>query len=898
MNVNPLIKFALLLVMPLAMATSRAADVSDSDFFEKKIRPLLATQCLSCHGEKKQKGSLRLDSKIGWEKGGESGPALIPKRAKDSLLVRMVRGGPETPAQMPPDGVLAPELVADLVAWIDSGAFDPRTDDIASAQLPKTIDWNVAREFWAFKPVATHPLPAGSNANPIDRFVAEKLERENIKPVAAADRRTLLRRASFDLIGLPPSEEQLRAFVADSSPDAFAKVIDKLLASPQYGEHQARGWLDLARYGEDQSDKEGNEGKISFAWRYRDWVIESYNKDVAYDRFVKLQLAADLMEGPSDDPADKRALGLLGLGAIYARPNDLDRKRAEEWDDRVDTLTRAFLGLTVSCARCHDHKYDPIPTQDYYSLTGVIASTKNVTIPIAPREQVAAYDAAKAKVAKADQAAKDVLQIEIDRIAGEKSEQFSEYALACWDYNSAKLDQANLKAEDFAASKKLDPKAFKIIEKFMRNGGGRSARMQKWYDLLPKKDGPREATDEIRAIATEFRAVVKENLAKPMSKRNMDIQNDLFGEKGAFPLTEKTVLAVASAEFKTRYAPFQESLKAAQAAVPPEPLQCNGVSEAEKPADLNVYLRGNPGKRGEVAPRRFLRVLGGPDTPKFTHGSGRLELAEAIADPRNPLTARVMVNRIWQQHFGRGIVATPSNFGANGERPTHPELLDYLASQFVKNGWSVKQLHREIMLSETYQRASAPDAHNEARDPENRWLWRVSRRRLNVESFRDAVLAVSGNLELSAGGPSGDADDLKFFRRTVYGRVSRNDLSNLLRLFDFPAPNISAERRIDTTLPQQALFLMNSPFMISQAKMLASRFVSESHPADQVRRAYELALLRAPSEAELSRAVKFLSAQDASVPSTDPKKKTPTVPTRAERFAQALLASSEFFYVD
>jgi hypothetical protein len=898
MDANLLSKFALLLVLPLAMATSRAADFSDTEFFEKKIRPLLTTHCISCHGEKKQKGGLRLDSKRGWEKGGESGPALIPKRAKDSLLVRMVRGVPETPAQMPPDGVLAPELVADLVTWIDSGAADPRMGDIASAQAAKSIDWNAAREFWAFKPVATVPPPAGSHANPIDRFVSEKLAREEIKPVGAADRRTLLRRASFDLTGLPPSEDQLRAFAADNSPDAFAKVIDKLLASPQYGEHQARAWLDLARYGEDQSDKEGNEGKISHAWRYRDWVIESFNKDVPYDRFVKLQLAADLMEGPSDDPADKRALGLLGLGAIYARPNDLDRKRAEEWDDRVDTLTRAFLGLTVSCARCHDHKYDPIPTQDYYSLTGVIASTKNVTIPISPREQVATYETAKAKVAKADQAAKEALQIESDRIAGEKVEQLPEYALACWDYNVAKLDQAKLNAEDFAASKKLDPKAFKIIEKFMRSGGGRSAKMQKWYDLLPKKDGPREMTDEIRAIAAEFRTVAKENLAKPLSKRNMDMQNDLFGEKGAFPLTEKTVLAVASAEFKKQYAPFQEALKTAQAAMPQEPLQCNGVSEADKPADLNVYLRGNPGKRGEVAPRRFLRVLGGPDTPKFTRGSGRLELAEAIADPRNPLTARVMVNRIWQQHFGRGIVATPSNFGANGERPTHPELLDYLASQFVKNGWSVKQLHREIMLSETYQRASTPDAKNEARDPENRWLWRVSRRRLSVESFRDAVLAVSGNLEMNAGGPSGDADDLKFLRRTVYGRVSRNDLSNLLRLFDFPAPNISAERRIDTTLPQQALFLMNSPFMISQSKVLASRFVSESQPADQARRAYALALLRAPSEAELSLAVKFLSSQDASAPAMDPKKKASPVPTRAERFAQALLASNEFFYVD
>lgn len=879
----------------LVGAVACAEEVQDTEFFEHKIRPIFVEHCIACHGEKKQKAGLRLDSKKGWEKGGETGPALIPKKSKDSLIMRMVLGTPGRPPQMPPDSVLPKELATDLAAWIDAGAPDPRTSEPQTAA--RIIDWKAAGEFWAFKPVTVAEAPAIDHvAAPIDRFISVKLKDAKLEPVPAAARRTFIRRATFDLTGLPPTPEQVQAFEADTSNNAYARLIDRLLASPQYGERQARAWLDVARYGEDQADKEGKEGAIAHAWRYRDWVIEAFNKDMPYDHFVKLQVAADLMENAGDDPADRRALGFIGLGAIYARPNDLDRKRAEEWDDRVDTLTRGFLGLTVSCARCHDHKYDPIPTQDYYSLAGVIASTKNVTLPIAPREQVAAYDLAKAKAAEADQKAKEFLQVEIDRLALEKTEVLPGYALAAWTYKLKKLEQSDLKMEDFARSSKLDPAAFKKIENYLIQGGGRSKKLEKWPSHFLVKGASSEPPAPVAELAEEFRNMVKENLAKPFKKRNMDIQNDLFGEKGAFPLTEKVVLAGASIEWKTQYAPFQEAVKSALAAVPPEPPQCSGVAEAEKIADLKVYMRGNPAKHGELAPRRFLRVLAGENAPKFTRGSGRLELAEALADPKNPLTARVMVNRMWQQHFGRGIVASPSNFGMAGERPTHPELLDYLAAQFVKNGWSVKKLHREIMLSEAYQRDSTSDAKQEAIDPDNRWLWRVTRRRLTVEEFRDAVLAVCGNLDLTAAGPGSDVDDLSNLRRTVYGKVSRHDLSKLLRLFDFPAPNISSDQRTDTTLPQQALFLINSPFMAAQAKVLAGRIASESDAPAMVRKAYALALMRAPTEAEITLAIKFLSAKDPPAEKGEDAKVKP--PTRAERFALALLASNEFFYVD
>ena len=377
-----------------------------------------------------------------------------------------------------------------------------------------------------------------------------------------------------------------------------------------------------------------------------------------------------------------------------------------------------------------------------------------------------------------------------------------------------------------------------------------------------------------------------ENLSKPLKQRNLDQYKALFGEKGVFPLTEKLVVEAANEEWKSAYEVLKTAAKDAAARVPPEPDRCHGVADVEKPADLKVFIRGNPAQRGEPAPRRFLRVLAGADAPRFTRGSGRLELADAIADPANPLTARVMVNRIWQQHFGRGIVATPSNFGALGARPSHPELLDALAERFVLGGWSVKRLHREILLSATYQRASTSDPRNESVDPENQWLWRAPRRRLSVEAFRDSILSVSGALDRSIGGPSAELDDPKNVRRTVYGKVSRMDLAALLRLFDFPDPNLTSERRVETTLPQQSLYLLNSPFMIDRAKGLAARTERESTPEAAVQRVYGLALARVPTPAELSVAVRFLSAGEGKGL------------TRVERFAQALLASNLFLFVD
>jgi hypothetical protein len=819
------------LAVVLALAGAVAQESGGTDFFESRIRPVLVERCVTCHGEKKVKGGLRLDSRAGWEKGGDAGPAVVPGKPGASLLIRQIRTEPGSLPSMPPERPLPEAVVADFVRWVEMGAPDPRSGSIAVA---KAVDWSAARKFWAFRP------PSGGDSRSIDQIIDARLAEQGLKPVAPADPRTLIRRVTYDLSGLPPSEGEVAEFIADPSFEAYARVVDRLLASPAYGEQQARHWLDLARYAEDQAHV--SEGKLGQAWRYRDWVIEAFNKDLPYDRFVALQIAADLLERPEDDPSDRRALGFIGLGNIYARPNDLARARAEQWDDRIDTLTRTFLGLTVSCARCHDHKFDPIPTLDYYSLAGVIASTKDTVLPVAPRGEVAAYEAALATSVEAGAKAAAFLQAETDRRALEKVELLADAALAVW----------------------ADPAVNKALCEFLK----------------------KEKTPKTREGAEKLQKSLRESLAKPIKQRNLEQVKAVFGEKGVWPLPEKAVVDAASDDWKAAYAPLKEAARAAAAAVPPAPATCHGVADVDKPADLKVYIRGNPYKTGETAPRRFLRALAGPGAPTFVRGSGRLDLAAAIADPANPLTARVMVNRLWQQHFGRGIVSTPSNFGALGMRPTHPELLDALADRFVRGGWSVKRLHREILLSAAYRRSSAADPRNLAADPENKWLWRVERRRLTIEELRDSMLRASGSLEASTGGPSLDLDDPKNFRRTLYAKISRMELHPLLRSFDFPDPNLTSERRMETTQPQQSLFLLNNPFVIARAKALAARLASETTAAGTVRRAFGMAFGRKPSEEELAAAVAFLAAGEGRGPS------------RNERFAQALLASNEFLFVD
>jgi hypothetical protein len=762
------------LFVPFAVSTaSRAADLAGSpadakkvEFFETKIRPVLVEQCYKCHSEDaakagKLKGGLKLDTRAGLLKGGDTGSAMTPGKADAGTLLKSLKYDGDV--QMPPKGKLPDAVVKDFETWIAGGAADPRTGDTAKAS---TIDIEKGKRFWSLVAPKEPPVPElrdpqSAIRNPVDAFVRAKQAEKGLKPVGQADRRTLIRRAYFDLTGLPPAPEAVEAFLKDESPEAFAKVIDRLLASPQYGEKWARHWLDVARYAEDQAHTFGVKPKTQ-AWRYRDWVIQAFNSDMPYDRFVKLQIAGDMMpDAPADSFQKFAGLGFLGLGAEYYKNTAAAQAVAEELDDRVDTLTRGFLGVTVSCARCHDHKFDPIPTRDYYSIAGIYMGTAMSDAPLAPPDEVKAYTAAQNKLKQAE-----------DRL---------------------KKAQTDLKA---------------------KSGG--------FAGLLASNVAAKTLPDAIAKLKKEM----------------------------------------------------------------PPALPVVHVVSGNGPG-MPVYIRGNPAAKGEPAPKGFLQVLPSPKPPggDFT----RLDLANAIASKDNPLTARVIVNRVWAWHFGRGLVSTPSNFGKLGDRPSHPELLDWLAVNFVKNGWSMKWLHRQIMTAGTYQLESRPDLDNDRSDAANVYLWRGTRKRLEIEDWRDSLLAVSGTLDPKFGGPTFDLRDANAKRRTVYAKVSRHELDGLLRLFDFPDANVTADKRVTTTVPQQQLFALNSGFMIAQAQAFAAR-VEKLGTTDEERiaAAYRLAFGRAPEKAESDLARKFL--------------KMPTKPddrlTRWQQYAQVLLASNELMYVD
>lgn len=869
----------LFIALPALAAEPSAADI---EFFESKIRPVLAEQCYSCHGEKKQSGGLRLDSKDALSKGGEHGPPIVPGKATESLLVRAIKR--EGDLKMPPKEPLPAAVVADIVKWIDSGAADPRDGAATSA-----VDWKKAREFWSFKPVVKPLPPAGVEANAIDRFVRAKLQEKGLKPAPLADKRTLIRRLTFDLTGLPPTPAEVDAFLKDDSLNAYADLVERLLSSPAYGEMQARYWLDVARYAEDQAHTFAVK-PYGEAWRYRDWVIGAFNEDLPFDKFVKYQIAADLFLGDSPDELRHRAaLGYFGLGAQYYKDANPARAAADELDDRVDTLSRGFLGLTVSCARCHDHKFDPIPTQDYYSLAGVFWSSKLSDVPLAPKAEVERVAAAMKKVTDADKRVKDFVQEEKNRLAADKAEALPRYVVAAWKLEAIRLGKPEAPASEIANGENLDAAALERLGKYLGRRNVTPA-MSDWGKHLPKKASETDPPDEVKKMADAFCKEVKAAIAKPQGKPGEMVQA-LFGDKGVFPLTDKEATAAMSPERKTEYARMKAEYDELKKHAPPPVPVTHGLSEAT-PTDLKVYVRGNPTKFGDLAPRRFLHILAGDDPKHFTEGSGRKELAEAIADRKNPLTARVFVNRVWQQHFGRGIVGTPSNFGSLGERPTHPELLDWLAATFVENGGSVKALHRQIVTSETYRRSVTADAANEGIDADNRYLWRANRRRLPVEAWRDSLLAVSGRLDPTFGGPTTNLDAADNVRRTVYAKISRHELNGLLRLFDFPDANITAEKRVETTVPQQQLFVLNSPFMVNQAKALAVRIdKAATDDAGRVRLGYRLAFGREASDDEVSLGVRYLQSEDGSDAGTNKL-------TRRERYFQALLASNEFMYVD
>jgi hypothetical protein len=838
------------------------------ELFEQKIRPVLIEKCYQCHSVTakeagKLKGGLLLDSREGLHVGGDTGPAVVPGKIDESLLIDAIRFG-EDAYQMPPDGKLPANVIADFEKWVALGAPDPR-EATPSSTSENAIDWETARQHWSFQPPKRYDAPHVSDASwpctTIDSFILAKLETAGLKPSVIADRRTLLRRACFDLTGLPPTIEQQEEFLNDESPEAYRKLVGSLLNSPHHGERWGRHWLDVARYSEDNTNMGPFNGPYEHAWRYRDWVVKAINEDVPYDQFIIRQLATDFL--PDTGPDDCAALGFQGLAPSYHKEVALaqvvlENRYADEWEDRVDGIGRGLLGLTLACARCHDHKYDPVTVEDYYGLAGVFASCRQTTRPLISDEEVAKTQPARDRVA------------ELEKELVEPEKKLKELAKEVADLEKkAKSEEG----EPGCCARVSDPAP--VADRRSpetANGDGapgdlRSDDSARSGDLRRARSDDSARSGDLRRARDELEAVTKQ-VADTKAEIEELKKTPGFIVPVADSLTEEQVRVeeINKERMKIAYYP-------------------------DKPRDLNIFIRGDAGRLGPLVKRRFLQILSSSEPTEFSNGSGRLELALAIASRNNPLTARVAVNRVWMHHFGTGLVDTPSNFGVAGSKPSHPELLDDLAVRFMDSGWSIRWLHREIMLSSTYQQAATTVAVTSI-DPANRLLSHFNRRRLGAEAFRDAVLAVSGKLDDSLGGPSGDADDANFVRRTIYASVSRHKLSDTLQTFDFPDPAIHCERRSNTTTPLQQMYILNSPFVRGQAIALAERAAREGGEKldDRVTYLHQLLYARLPVEAELQIAREFI----AEVASADEQ----ATAARWLRYTHALLSSNEFLYVD
>ncbi len=701
------------------------------EYFERHIRPVLVEHCYSCHSSeaKNVEAELLLDTANGLSTGGVTGPALRPGKPEQSLIIKALK---HTDLQMPPDKRLSDEIIGKFEQWISEGAVDPRKE--VTNPLPnrvKELDWNSAKDFWSFKPLQASSLPTVSNPewvrNSVDFFVMEELDKRNMRPAPAADKATLLRRASMDLTGLPADYEVVAEFEQNQDPNAYSNAVERMLASDAFGERWARMWLDIARYAEDQAHIVGNDRSLCYpnAYLYRDWVIEAFNKDLSYDDFIRQQLAADLLHQD-----DLRPLGFLGIGPKYYNRGS-PAVMADEWEDRVDVVTRGLLGLTVACARCHDHKYDPIPSSDYYALAGIFASTSMYNRPM----------------------------------------------------------KADAEKKDSGDAKKVE----------------------------------------------EAMHIVKDAV----------------------------------------------------------------------PTDLNVMIRGDVKRKGPRTPRGFLTVLSSDLNQQapwvLADSSGRRELAESIVSPKNPLAVRVFVNRVWSALIGKPLVATASNFGKLGAEPTHPKLLDDLSIRFIQHGWSIKWLIREIVSSQTYQQSSLASEEQLREDPDNQWLARMNRKRLSVEGWRDAILARSGSLDYAQGGSSIDPQNPETHRRTLYSEISRLELNKMLALFDFPDPNTHAERRAITITALQKLFVLNSPFMLAQAKQLRQRFDTlppETPTEERLRAMIRAAFAREADPSEIESYAHYLWQRTTSADPQNDKANAEAVARAWEEVAHVMLASNEMMYLD
>ncbi|WP_437222936.1 PSD1 and planctomycete cytochrome C domain-containing protein [Planctomicrobium sp. SH661] len=877
------------------------------EFFETSVRPLLISACGECHGEKKQWAGLRLDSRQSILSGGDTGPAIVPGEPDQSLLISAVRRTGDY--EMPPEKPLSAEQVAILEKWVQLGAPWPK-----EVRSHSTHEEHL-KTHWAFQPVGQFTPPESGRADrvrtPVDNFILAKLQEASLSMSPQADRATLIRRLTYDLTGLPPTKEAVDAFVNDSDPQAYQKLVEQLLESPRYGEHWGRKWLDLARY----SDTKG----YMFGWEinrfvhssvYRDWVIKAFNDDLPYDQFLKLQIAADQIA--ADDPASQVAMGFLTLGRRFLG-NDHDII-----DDRIDVIGRTTMGLTIGCARCHDHKYDPIPTADYYSMYGVLGNSVEQIVPACSLEETATPEFL-AELKKRQQLFDEALPKYRKKVADRMRSRISDYLAAqlkLGDYPNIPFSQIiavedlfpvyvhslnaylrrtqlnqnpvfvpwhqfeSLPAEDFAA------KAVQVTESLRTSEQSRVNPLVLGLFEVPPTS-MQEVAERYGSLLSTIRQEWEAELAAakeagtPPPERFQDESREqlrlvLYGDDSPCEVPNEHLTSIGP-YFATRSEleeiwKFQREIESYLLDGPNAPPFALRMVDRKLIEEPRIFRRGNPAVKGDEVPRQLPLIIGGSQRQPFQGGSGRRELAEGIVDPDNPLTARVWVNRIWQHHFGTGLVPTPSDFGTRAPRPEHLELLDWLATQLIKNGWSTKSIHRLILLSSTYQQQSTGPAdiavlhRAENVDPENRLLWKMNSHRLTFEEVRDSMLAVSGELDLTAGGrgstlfasPDGPQ------RRTVYGFIDREHLPDVFRVFDFANPDLHLPERSETTVPQQALFALNHPFVAARAKHLAGLIesINGDDQTEKVTALFETVLQRGPTASQREAALRFLATSE------------------------------------
>lgn len=1097
-----------------ALAADEAA--AQQQFFENRVRPVLIEHCYDCHMGDEPESNLNVDSLAGLLRGGERGPAIVPGKPVESLLISAVNHGEVL--KMPPRQKLSRRAIADLTKWVQQGAHWPNAEPVEHVDRGQTGErerpafTEEERSFWAFQPVTEPDVPKVDDIawvrSPIDNFILSRLEAKGWSPVSPADKRALIRRATFDLIGLPPTPAEVDAFLADESPEAFARVVDRLLDSPQYGERWGRRWLDVARY----ADSNGLDENLAFAnaYRYRDYVVRSFNADKPYDQFVREQLAGDLLPA-SDDPdvtlERLTATGFLSLGAKMLAEDDPVKMQMDIIDEQIDTVGRAFMGLTLGCARCHDHKFDPVHTEDYYALAGIFKSTQTMENfkvvarwlerPLATPAQVRQYEQHEQLIAEAKADLSNLTEQANVDLEQSLRRQIAQYLVAGSEYAQSRAVLSKLAASDAFDAGAFPDALLVEAESFDRGNltrqttgygegigviigpGGlnfaeydvavaqpgtyfvaiRYAAAQSrptqllidgklidaqvadevtgsWYPdtqtwgaagictiepgrttIRLERDGPVPHIDKLLLIpqsATEAAAAQSDESTEPgiNSERPqlhvglvrvwadyLDATRDdpasvlsvwhryVAGDSpaaiedalGELPRELIDPAPTSPADLAERYQQifdrtweaWNQSLsseaKESQATALDDPVQerfrqvlvaadgplavsdaaddsyypaevadelrrrrervesleqsrpqyeyAMAVTDAESPANVRVHYRGSHLTLGPEVTRGFPRMLASDATPPIKEGqSGRLQLAEWLTDRNHPLTARVMVNRVWQGHFGTGLVRSPDNFGRLGERPTHPELLDWLARRFVESGWSIKGLHRTIMLSSAYRMSTQYDSTMAAEDPENRLYWRMQRKRLEAEAIRDAILAVGGSLDLTMGGSQLPTENRKYVtstanvnpivyegkRRSIYQPVVRSALYEVFQAFDFADPSVSGGKRETTTIAPQALFMMNSKLVAEQTEALATSLLADEtlSDTDRIQQIYSVCYNRPASKDETERALRYVEQYAHAQETRGNDEPRAAELTAWQSLCRAVIASNEFVYVE